>query len=113
MSETRERATMPFGDFAPKPKKIEAKDVTIAKEIAKDAGFTSRHSLEEVIKEEKPARIDGRSLRATGRNEQLNLSVTLEFKNRFWKMAQTENITVGEELITMLMDFYESNKSGS
>jgi hypothetical protein len=111
MSDTRERAPLTFGEFAPKPKKIESNNVEIAKEIAKKAGFTSRHSSDESTKATDSNRIDGRSLRATGRKEQLNLSVTLEFKNRFWKMAQAENITVGEELITMLMDYYEHHKN--
>lgn len=110
MSDSRERAGLSFGNFEPKPKKTKPEEIQVATEIAKEAGFTSRHAEVKEPPAPEPKKIDGRSLRATGRKQQLNLGVTPEFKERFWQMAAKEKIIVGEELITMLMDFYEKNK---
>lgn len=93
----RKRAGLDFGDlddFKPKEPKPAVKEV--AKKIAQEEGFTSRQPA-------KP-KIDGRSLRATGRNAQLNMAVKQETKDRFWQMAQEEGFSTGEDFLIDLMN---------
>jgi hypothetical protein len=45
-----------------------------------------------------PGRIDGRSLRRTGRNEQLNAKVTEQVRNGFLRLQQERGVTLGELL---------------
>lgn len=96
----RERAGLNFGnldDFKPQKPKPIAKDV--AQKIAAEEGFTSRQKP-------KP-KIDGRSLRATGRNAQLNMAVKQETKDAFWALAQKMGFTAGEDLLVELMGAYK------
>ncbi|WP_192966893.1 hypothetical protein [Phycobacter azelaicus] len=65
-------------------------------EIANDVGFTSREV-------KGMAAFDARSLRATNRTAQLNISVKTETKTRFWRYAQENGFTVGEDALLHLL----------
>ena len=102
---TRSRATLDFSDFAndrpaekPKPPK------KVSKKVAEEAGFTSRQSSKAEPK------VDGRTLRATGRKEQLNIAVKPETKQEFWKVAQRAGFTRGEEFLLAMMEKWEGSK---
>ncbi|TRD15464.1 stability/partitioning determinant [Palleronia caenipelagi] len=99
----RERAGLNLGnldDFKPqKPKPIEKQP---AEQVAREEGFTSRQP-----KAFPEAKIDGRSLRATGRKAQLNMAVKPATKDRFWSMAQAHGFTAGEEFLLAMMEAFE------
>ena len=62
---------------------------------AKAEGFSSRVTA-------KP-KIDGRSLRKTNRNFQLNISVSAETKDLFWEKASSSGATSGGEFLEFLL----------
>ncbi|KKJ75228.1 hypothetical protein WH95_19615 [Kiloniella litopenaei] len=101
----RERATLDLDDLsdfkAKPPKKKLQKEV--AEKVATEAGFTSRHS------KPKP-KVDGRSLRATNRTAQLNMSVKQETRDDFWTLASEQGFNTGEDFLIELMNFYRQNK---
>ena len=103
--EPRKRATLDlgeFGDFAPKPKSKTKQPVeTVAAEAE---GFTSRQAAKP-----KP-KIDGRSLRATGRKEQLNIAVKPETKTEFWEKAQAAGFRSGEEFLLAMLDIWKRDQ---
>ena len=108
----RKRAALDFGDFddfkpasKPKPaKKIET-------EIAEAEGFTSRQPKKKSVASPKPVQsVDGRSLRATGRNVQLNIAVKAETKNAFWEAAQGAGISRGEEFLLQMLEHWNASK---
>lgn len=97
---TRKRAKLDFSDFddfEPKPKpKAPPK---VQQEVAEAAGFTSRQQTA------KPQdKVDGRTLRATGRTVQMNMAVKAETKNEFWRLLQEAGHTRGEEFLLDLME---------
>lgn len=102
---TRNRATLDFSDFendksVEKPKALQK----VSKKVAEESGFTSRQ-----ISKVEP-KIDGRTLRATGRKEQLNIAVKPETKQEFWKVAQRAGFTRGEEFLLAMMEKWEDSK---
>jgi len=112
----RKPAGLDLSDFAP-PKAQSSSSATdknsnerdkkgekLAAQIsAKQAGFTSR--------EVGGGKIDGRSLRRTGRTEQLNIKVTPEVKERFWSLHNGENLNSSPAILEMLIDFYETHST--
>jgi hypothetical protein len=54
------------------------------------------------------AKVDGRSLRRTGRGVQFNISVSQKSKDVFWKMARDGGFSSGGEFLELLL---ESNKT--
>ena len=73
-------------------------------QLSEEAGFTTRHDPKGAPS---PAKIDGRSLRATGRNAQFNINVTPEAKARFWQLASEAGVRAGGEFFEQLMDAWE------
>ena len=104
----RPRASLDFSDFGnaetpSKPKAGLGVERKIAQKVAETEGFTSRQSTH------KP-KIDGRSLRATGRKDQLNIAVRSQTKEAFWFAAQSAGFTRGEEFLLALMEKWEGAK---
>jgi hypothetical protein len=106
---SRERAALTFDiedeSFAPKQK---PKDTTppkakqkLVKAAASKEGFTSRTTIE---------KIDGRTLRRTGRGVQFNISVSQEAKDQFWELAQHEGCTSGGEFLQILIDKFKTTR---
>lgn len=79
------------------------------REIADEAGFTARHG-EARGQDEEPiqATFDARSLRRTGRSAQLNIALKPQTKDRFWRFAQKQGYTAGEEALLALLKKSES-----
>ena len=103
--ETRKRASLDFGefgDFAPAPKPTEPHRVEAT--AAEAEGFTSRQT-----QKPKP-KVDGRSLRATGRKEQLNIAVKPETKSSFWEAAKAAGFTNGEEFLLAMMQAWDDDQ---
>ncbi len=101
----RKRASLNLGDLEEFKSDSAKKPISekIARDTAIEEGFTSRQV--------KPTRkIDGRSLRATNRNSQLNMAVKSETKERFWLMAKDNGYTAGEDFLIALMDSYNRDK---
>lgn len=102
----RERAKPNFGDLGdfspshPKPKqKQPKKEIEVkARTVATEEGFTSRAT--------KP-KVDGRTLRATGRTTQLNMAVKPETRDIFWQSAKDKGFTNGEEFLLHLLSCNE------
>ena len=103
----RKPATLNFGnlDTSPKPKgtiqeksskKREMSDVAT---IAAKEGFTSRSGF--------TAKVDGRTLRKTGRTSQLNISVKPETKSKFWETAHAYGFSNGESFLLELLASFE------
>ena len=112
----RKPAGLDLSDFAPpktkaksagpdkNPQVRDKKGEKLAAEIsAKQVGFTSR--------EAGGGKIDGRSLRRTGRTEQLNIKVTLELKQRFWSLHNGADLNSSPEILEMLINFYENHSA--
>ena len=79
----------------PKKKKPAAATVSqIAKDAAKETGFSQRAT---------GPKVDGRTLRATGRSAQLNMSVKPETRERFWQFAHAHGFTAGEDALLHLL----------
>lgn len=104
----REPAKLDFGgiqSFGPTKEKTKRKasDVSsekqIAAAVAAEEGFTPRTGT--------TPRIDGRTLRKTGRTAQLNISVKPETKDRFWETAQSNGYSNGEEFLLFLLEKIE------
>ena len=96
-----------LGEFQPRDKNENsannsvtsvAKKKKLAQEIGKQTGFTSRITNGD--------KIDGRSLRATGRNTQLNMAVNDATKNKFWLLAKKSGYKAGAEFLDALMDHW-------
>lgn len=102
---TRKRAKLDFSDFddfGPKPKPMAPPKVQ--QEIAEAAGFTSRQQ-QQVKPQDK---VDGRTLRATGRTVQMNMAVKAETKNEFWRLLQESGHTRSEELLQDMMEHWKT-----
>lgn len=79
------------------------------REIADEAGFTARHGeARGQIEEAVQATFDARSLRRTGRTSQLNIALKPQTKDRFWRYAQKQGYTAGEEALLALLKKSES-----
>jgi len=100
----REPAKLDFRgieSFEPKKRKPAAKpgDTSKEKQIVAEAaaqeGFTPRTGT--------APKIDGRTLRRTGRTAQFNISVKPETKDRFWEAAQRHGFSNGEEFLLFLL----------
>jgi hypothetical protein len=103
----RKRARLDFSDFdgfeaKPKPKP----PTDVQKQIAESSGFTSRQNGEA-----SQIPVDGRSLRATGRNVQMNIAVKAETKKEFWRLLQESGHTRAEELLVDLMEHWKSQST--
>jgi hypothetical protein len=99
------RASLSFGDDEPKPKpKPKPKSSNDLKRqltaTAKEQGFDTLHDF-----------VDGRTLRTTGRNMQMNIAVRPPTKDRFWNLAKARDIKSGEEMLLLLMDELERRES--
>lgn len=90
-----------FSDFQPAAGSQPAQDLSRA--VAEEEGFTSRQTT-------KKPKIDGRSLRATGRKEQLNIAVKPDTKSDFWSLAQEAGFTRGEEFLLAMMKVWSEQK---
>ena len=114
-STPRPRAKLNLGnveDFKkPSKAKASAKKVSpkttqaLTKAIAEEQGFTSRTPDKT---KKNTSKIDGRSLRATGRNVQFNIAVKPETKDDFWLLAQKHGFTKGEEFLLALMETFDA-----
>ena len=100
----REPAKLDFGGiegFETGKKSTDSKptDMSKSKQIAAEAavqeGFTPRSGT--------APKIDGRSLRKTGRIAQFNISVKPETKDEFWRAAQKNGYSNGEEFLLFLL----------
>lgn len=101
---TRKRAKLDFSDFddleaKPKPKA----PPKVQQEVAEAAGFTSRQRLTEPSQ-----KVDGRTLRATGRTVQMNIAVKAETKNEFWVLLQDSGYARSEELLLDMMENWKT-----
>lgn len=76
-----------------------------ARRVAEATGFSARDSVPKSLNTSMT--IDARSLRTTQRTAQLNISVSPETKNRFWKYAQAHGYTVGEDALLALLARYD------
>ncbi len=76
---------------------------TISVEEARRIGEASGFSARETEQRAPTPIIDARSLRTTNRTAQLNVSVTPETKNRFWRYAQENGFGAGEEALVALL----------
>lgn len=74
---------------------------------AEETGFTTRHAPPPAPK------IDGRSLRASNRTAQLNIAVSPQTKDRFWRLAQTAGAQTGEDFLNRLMDGFTGRINGN
>lgn len=102
----RKRARLDFSDFddfdaPPKPKL----PTDVQKRIAETSGFTSRQNSETP---QVAVPVDGRSLRATGRNVQMNIAVKAETKKEFWRLLEASGHTRAEELLLELMEHWNA-----
>ena len=70
-------------------------------EVAARHGFTARQAGDA------SPRVDGRSLRRTGRSKALNIRVKPQTHTRFWLLAERLGKTGGEELLLHLMELAE------
>lgn len=68
-----------------------------ARLLAEEQGFSAREAVSNGF-------VDARSLRKTNRTAQLNISVTVGTKNRFWQYAQKHGYTAGEEALLALLN---------
>ena len=101
----RERAGLDLGDmddFAPErtirsaTKREPTVDTkVVAAQAAAQEGFTARSGSQ--------PKIDGRTLKRTGRIAQLNISVKPETRYLFWKAAQKAGFPNGEEFLLHLL----------
>ncbi len=73
-------------------------------DAASAEGFTSRAPL--------VPKIDGRSLRKTNRNYQLNISVSAETKDKFWEQASNNEFSSGGEFLQTLLSMWEGKHEG-
>ncbi len=80
----------------------------LTKAIAEEQGFTSREPQKTGRPKKTASKIDGRSLRATGRNVQFNIAVKPETKDDFWLLAQKHGFTKGEEFLLALMETFDA-----
>ncbi len=84
-----------------KPTVSESTSKAIAAQTASQAeGFTSRSGG-------KSSKIDGRSLRRTGRTQQMNISVSPKTKDRFLSLVHDGGFKAGGEFLDHLLDLYE------
>lgn len=83
-------------DFQPRSTKLDPSQENM-KHVAKASGFTAR----EVERVHIP--VDGRSLRRTNRNAQLNISVSLTTKTAFWNFANEHGYHTGEDALLSLL----------
>ena len=67
-------------------------------------GFTSRGPS--------VPKIDGRTLRKTNRNFQLNISVSAETKDQFWEQASINGFSTGGEFLQSLLTMWEGSATG-
>lgn len=93
-------------DFPTKPRPqvstvgtSDSSEKAIAAAAAAEEGFTSRTGT--------GPKIDGRTLRRTGRTSQLNISVKPETKDAFWRMAEMHGHPNGEEFLLFLLSRLE------
>ncbi|MFQ5535187.1 MAG: hypothetical protein ACE5EM_10260 [Sphingomonadales bacterium] len=90
-----------------KPRSQSPKSPTeLSERSAEEAGFTTRHVPP-------PSKIDGRSLRSSNRTAQLNIAVSPQTKDRFWRLAQTAGVQTGEDFLNRLMDGFTGRQNGS
>lgn len=90
--------------FAPRTRAARPEDKAADREataIAAKAGFSSRSG----------GKIDGRTLRRTGRTAQMNIKVEPELKARILERAAQEEVAVGE-LMERMLDAYEATGGG-
>lgn len=103
MNEARKSAKIDFGEFSEISTndrfKIDKSTTKAGIIDAAEAGFTGRSDK---------IKIDGRTLRKSGRSAQLNIKLKPETKNRFLRLSQ--NYTNTEEFVCHLLDIVENNK---
>lgn len=87
---------LPIQSSTPKIKQQEVKK-SVSTAVAAE-GFTSRQQT-------KP-KVDGRSLRKTNRNFQLNIGVSAGTRDQFWQMAADNGVASGGEFLQILLDEY-------
>lgn len=63
----------------------------------------------QAVAETKVQKIDGRSLRRTGRTQQLNMRISPETHRRFWTAAKNHGFQTGEALLNHLLDMDKTN----
>lgn len=73
-----------------------------AQRSASETGFTSRIA--------DGGRIDGRKLRRTGRDVQMNIKVSEATKARFWQIAEKSEDRAAGAVLEMLIDHYLANR---
>lgn len=106
MADKRKPGGLDLTDFAPTSSKTD--DIPkehvqqAAKASAAQAGFSSR--------EAPPVKIDGRTLRKTARNTQMNLKVTEETHARFWRFATSLDGVSGGQALETLLEMAEREK---
>lgn len=81
----------PINERADEKEKVE--------KVARAEGFTSRQPS-------KP-KLDGRSLRKTDRNFQLNIGVSAATKDKFWELASQSGAASGGDFLQHLLTHYE------
>ncbi len=108
--------------YRPRPAPASPERAALTEEAA-NAGFRTRHAISdggeggasatgsrETGPETKP--FDARSLRRSRRTAQLNIALEQATRERFWALAQTMDVTSGEEILARLMDAFETRSDG-
>ena len=113
----RERITLDLPDlsaFKPRQNAPAAVNPDDVREAAEAAGFKTRHGSAFSTQKLEPASVpfDARSLRRTGRTAKLNIATRETTRERFWQLAQQMELTVGEDVLIVLMDNYERVRGG-
>lgn len=103
---TRANPFTDLADFAPKaqPKPVEPQQI---ERIASEMGFPSRQPIATAAA---PATAPKRRRYTTGRNQQLNVKVTAETLERFYRLADQEGVPLGELFDRALQAFEKATE---
>ena len=105
----KERAGLDVPDltsFTPRQQTTaEMPSSTEVKKVAETAGFPTRHASSEAPVINQP--FDARSLRKTNKTAKLNIAVSSESRERFWRLAVEAGIDNGEDALVAMMNAFE------
>ena len=93
---------------SPEPANKDAQDLAGLRDTRSEVAPTTLEGRERRTNQFEGPRPDGRTLRATGRTEQLNVKVTAEFKKRLQKLADEKKSSM-VAIIEYAIECYEDD----